>query len=482
MARENQGLQIALIIFVMLTIVLGVTTFIFFRRYDETMADAKAKTEQATKASTDLGNEKAEKEKLKKLLGFPETDKIDTIEEQSRADFTPYRDKYPEENLTYRQLVKDLHDQIGELNKLLADEKDEVQTLKDQNERRIEEIKPQIEVASAARDKAAADLEAERKQYNDAASKFGEQQNKLAAALEKARKEGEAQVAKLQGQLEEVNLQIQRLNQLNVAIGKKLDDVVKETFEVADGEVTWVNQRNGTVWVSLGRADGLRRQTSFAVYASDTNDVSKAGKKGSVEVTQIWGDHVAEARIVEDLITDPIMPGDKIHTPIWSPGERRRFALTGDLDLDGDGKSDLQKVLNLISLNGGLVDCYLDDKTPQILTGEGKPGGKIDLNTRFLVVGAAPEGAASRERLDSYSRMIGEARKIGIKEIPLKELLFQMGWRESTPVVTFGPGANPADFRPLPQEGVAPVSGGDVSGLFRDRPAPPGKPSPRSAF
>ena len=30
MARENQGLQIALIIFVMLTIVLGVTTFIFF--------------------------------------------------------------------------------------------------------------------------------------------------------------------------------------------------------------------------------------------------------------------------------------------------------------------------------------------------------------------------------------------------------------------------------------------------------------------
>ena len=34
MARENQGLQIALIIFVMLTIVLGVTTFIFYHKYD----------------------------------------------------------------------------------------------------------------------------------------------------------------------------------------------------------------------------------------------------------------------------------------------------------------------------------------------------------------------------------------------------------------------------------------------------------------
>ena len=32
MARENQGLQIALIIFVMLTIILGVTTYLFFRQ------------------------------------------------------------------------------------------------------------------------------------------------------------------------------------------------------------------------------------------------------------------------------------------------------------------------------------------------------------------------------------------------------------------------------------------------------------------
>ena len=31
MARENQGLQIALIVFVMLTIILGVTTYLFFR-------------------------------------------------------------------------------------------------------------------------------------------------------------------------------------------------------------------------------------------------------------------------------------------------------------------------------------------------------------------------------------------------------------------------------------------------------------------
>ena len=35
MRRESQSLQIALIVFVMLTIVLGVTSFVFFHQYDE---------------------------------------------------------------------------------------------------------------------------------------------------------------------------------------------------------------------------------------------------------------------------------------------------------------------------------------------------------------------------------------------------------------------------------------------------------------
>ena len=40
-SSENQGLQIALIIFVMLTIILSVTTFLFFREYEEAVACAR---------------------------------------------------------------------------------------------------------------------------------------------------------------------------------------------------------------------------------------------------------------------------------------------------------------------------------------------------------------------------------------------------------------------------------------------------------
>ena len=34
MARESQGLQIALIVLVMLTIIFGVTSFLFWKQYD----------------------------------------------------------------------------------------------------------------------------------------------------------------------------------------------------------------------------------------------------------------------------------------------------------------------------------------------------------------------------------------------------------------------------------------------------------------
>ena len=52
MARENQGLQIALILSVMLTIVFMVTTFIFVRQYQEAAAKSQTDLEEKTKADT----------------------------------------------------------------------------------------------------------------------------------------------------------------------------------------------------------------------------------------------------------------------------------------------------------------------------------------------------------------------------------------------------------------------------------------------
>jgi hypothetical protein len=476
MAREHQGLQIALIIFVVLTLILGVTTFIFFRRYEEIEAERQKVAQKASQAESNFGTVQGEKVRLLKILGFPESEKIDTVEDECRKDLVSFGSSLPEEQRTYRQLLKFLHDQLVKTNQLLEAEKVEVQTLKNINESREEKVKVQIDEANAARDKAGQDLNEERRKFAEAHKEFTGREEALRTDLENARKEKEAALAQLQKQLDSATQQIQKLARLNAEKSKKLEDLVKETFEVPDGQITWVNQRQRTVWINLGWADGLQRQTTFAVYDADIYDVSKAGKKGSIEVTEIWDDHLAEARITDDQATNPIMPGDKVHTPLWTPGERRHVAITGDIDLDEDGKSDLPKLLSLISLHGAVVDCYLDDKSPAVLTGEGKPGGRMSLNTRYLVVGKAPEGAASKERLDAYSRMISEAGRLGIQQVPLKQFLVQMGWRETSPVMTYGPGANPAHFRPKPQEGVRPVSGGKVSELFQERRPPAPKP------
>ena len=53
-SSENQGLQIALIIFVMLTIILSVTTFVFFRQADEATIRSIADSKKATDADTAL--------------------------------------------------------------------------------------------------------------------------------------------------------------------------------------------------------------------------------------------------------------------------------------------------------------------------------------------------------------------------------------------------------------------------------------------
>lgn len=464
MARENQGLQIALIIFVILTIMLGVTTFIFFRQYEEAALKAASNLAKANEETTRAHNIQAENNELKRLMGFDPTDKLDAIHEQYNDDMEKYAANYEETNRVYRKVLGYLQTVIDEKSVSLADEQVALQEQKDLNERREAGKDPQIAQHETAARAAEADAAALRRTFNDDRTAVTEQKNAIQVDLVKAQKAFDAEVTKLGDKLKESNEQLQQLYRLNKEKSEQLEKVFKPTFEAADGKIRWVNQRNGTVWISLGRADALARQTSFSVYPADTNDVTQAGKKGSIEVTQILGDHLAEARIIEDEISNPLMPGDVIHTPVWAPGEREHFALSDGMDIDGDGRSDLQRVINLITMNGGVVDCFLDD--------EGNQTGKIGTGTRFLVLGDAPDADALKERIDRRTALLREADRLGLRTISLQELLARMGWKNQTPVIRFGSSANPNDFRAKPPEGVPKKSSGTVSDIFRKREPP----------
>ncbi|NQU22099.1 MAG: hypothetical protein HQ567_12505, partial [Candidatus Nealsonbacteria bacterium] len=145
-------------------------------------------------------------------------------------------------------------------------------------------------------------------------------------------------------------------------------------------------------------------------------------------------------------------------------GELRRFALTGFIDIDGDGKSDEEVVANLIKMNGGVVDSV----------------NEMSINTRYLVVGEQPRDKDT-EGLAKHSKMTEIAQEKGIETISLNKLLEMMGWKNRTHTVKFGRGANPNDFRAKPPGGVVPESSGNVSGRFKER-RPPGEPAKRGAF
>lgn len=463
MARENQGLQIALIIFVMLTIVLGVTTFLFFRRYEEAEIKAKAAQEQATKDSTRASAKAEEANRLKQLMGFAVTDEIPAIEAKFAEDMQIYAGTFPEDQRFYRPLVKQLYDTISARNTELVAVKADVQQLKDALAVREANKDGQIQTLDTAMKKAGDDLVAERNKFNDERRQMTALQQQVADALAKAKKEAQDALAKVETQLTDAANRLNKMSTLLTSTTKKLDEVTKETMDLPDGEVRWVNQRAGTVWINLGRADNLTRQMSFSVYGSDATDLSSTGKKASIQVTQILGDHLAEARIVEDNISNPIMPGDKIFTPLWNTGEKKRFAITGFCDLDGDGRSDIEQVRQLIALNGGIVDAWTDDK--------GEIQGEITINTRYLVIGDQPGERGAAGTIAGFTKMVTNAEKLGIQKIPLPDLLQRMGWKNQTPVIRYGMGANPADFKAKAPEGVR-TSTGNVSDVFRPRTPP----------
>jgi len=475
MARENQGLQIALIVFVMLTIILGVTTYLFFRQYEEADIRAKSNAAEATKKAQLAEKSETDANELKRLIGAAKTEDVEAITTLFNGDMNRYGGSYSEESRFYRPLLEKMLKTIEEKNGELKDAKDEILRLEDQYAVRESNKDPQMKRFQEERDKANQDLADEQSKYGSERDRITQEQAKLQAALQSTRKEATASVAKVETKLQDAGIQNKKLVAVNEEQAGVIEKITSGKIDVANGEVLWINQRNRTVWINLGRSDSLGRQVTFGVYPIDVSGMTIKGKKASIEVTQVFGDHLAEARILEDEIGDPIVPGDKIYTPLWTPGKKRHFALAGLIDIDDDGRSDLQTVLNLINLNGGVVDCYIADRGKE----KNKLVGEIGVGTNCLILGEPPTEKGDPGQLAAFTKVLRDADQLRIQKMQLGDMLQSMGWVNLSPVVRFGRGANPKDFRAKPAEGVPKKSTGNVSDLFKPRRPPK---TPASAY
>ena len=450
--RENQGMQIGLILLVMLSILLMITCYFFWSQAHA--RNAEAQELKSAKASADTAMQGAIDENLhlKEIIGYTADTPMDTIDKEYKENVQLLAQAFPEHEQNYRVLAEHMISVVQNRNTSLAEAADlELQLKKDKDDIRTEEQR-RVDKAQEERDGFEADLNKERESFNADRKRMKTEISTLEQSLRSQQKKLSAdnegmtkQITGLQSNIEKANRRIKRL----VGENNELKD---ETFEQPDGKIVFVNQKLRLAYINLGSDDALRKKISFSVYDAAATGLAGTVKKGSIEITRLLDGHSAEATIVEDEVTDPLMAGDIIYSPIWQAGRRTTFALAGFMDVDGDGHSDRDLVKDVITLNGGIVQAEITDK--------GKQTGELTVGTRYLVIGKMPSenrGDESLAAITEISKMQDEAAKLGIGIIPLDRLLDDMGYQNSARAVSLGHDANSVDLKQRPQPNPHPL-------------------------
>lgn len=482
-SRENQGLHIALILLIMLTVGLCVISYVFYAKSETQRAAADDATKRMQQAQKDLqtanfkvqslqymlsGGAKTWKQMEEDLAAFGGADASDAtmaaLRKRFQDDmllFAAGEVETPEAR-NYQGLVTFLATQLRDMNQQLVDLR--------RNENQLIAQKTQLEQTSAER-----------------SQKFEEAANKARQDLEAARASYQQDLEAVRRQMEDIKTQITekdnrvveltaQLDEQQKTLSKKIEDMEKiinqqklnlkdlqqVTFETPDGVITGVNQQGRVVYIDAGSADNLRLQQTFSVFDKETSSVLQSKPKGRIEVTQILGEHLAACRILEDQLPNIMLPGDVIFTPAWKRGRPVHFAIAGFIDITGDNQDDIELLKSLISLNGGVIDDV------------------VSVQTRYLIEGTAPDaaggGAATDAEKADFTAKVSAANEIGVDRLSVDKFLSLMGWRADVKSVTLGRGmAKKIGATEEPSEETASAAEKDAAPAFRPRTPPRGK-------
>ena len=464
-ARENQGLLIAVIILVLLTLVLALAAFFGFSKAGEN-ADSRKQWEEKQKFTDAYAESyQIQSDVLKALvgdLGVPVTEAQAHLESMGRlsSGFDGENQKtlqgiYEETKQIKEAFDKDMagttpdggvnvswRQRLRDLTSLVAKKVDEYNIQRQSTERTNLEaqtkiaanekaMQTQLEIMNrlneelASEKKRGLEKEQELKSKLDAAVAGNEAINKKAAADRQTADEN-YQAIKNEKELVE---------KTNVSLKLQIDELLKKDFDNADGQIINVSASLRTVYIDLGNRDGLVNNQTFSVYNQDITNFEEGKHKAMIEVTKVYP-YRAEARIIQENPSNPILTGDHVLTATWDPGYSVPFALAGRFDLDGDIYDDTEKLIQMIKRNGGNVVAYHDE--------DGNVQGRIDSSVRYLVMGDAPisgENAqkpeAARAIVVAMQQMKEDAVANTVKEINLQKLLNRMGVRAKPKTIKY---------------------------------------------
>jgi hypothetical protein len=456
-ATVVQSLSIALIVFVMLTFVLAITTYLFFKQQVDEQAKADAAVAEATKSKGELNTALEEKKKLQEIIGLAEDKTAADVEADTTETFSSKFSDFQEDPKNYKNLSEWLKKAIEAKDKTLQEKDAEIAKEKAAAVAAAEEAdkaRKQLEEKVAEREKEAAGL----KQSFDAdRAKAEQRQEELVAAqkaaLDRATKleqinaeiaKGEAFLSssrqtRFKGQPPEARVGlffeelrdnekvIQRQNTLLAdlrAADKALQDTVldavpkNEREEGFDGRIVSINEVDRTVLIDFRSTAAIRPGLLFAVYDPTDPQPELAAKKGTVEVVGVESASVARARVLRDSVSNPILAGDAVATSLWKVSAPLEVVVVGFVQLDRDSQPDPDRLQELIGGIGGRVEQSVGPGTTMLVdAGEPKTIGR----TGERLSGWRPADDSRREK------QLKEARRLGIRIISLDAFLQTQG-------------------------------------------------------
>jgi hypothetical protein len=176
-------------------------------------------------------------------------------------------------------------------------------------------------------------------------------------------------------------------------------------------------------FINLGRADNVRPPLTFSIHGRGPDGTPLAASKGTLEVINVTGDHLAQGQIisVKDSLKDPILEGDYLYNPIFHPGAPQHVMIAGRIDMHGvKGQDDTPEFERLLKRENAVVDGHVD-------LNDGSIKGKLSSITDLLIIGEEP--GASPEVVAGIRQLKDQARSNGVRIVNARDFLESIGYR-----------------------------------------------------
>jgi hypothetical protein len=466
--ESKQGLIISLVIFVILTIALGVTTYLGYSGQTDLQAkaDDAGKAEKAAKDNRDWYQFQAAA--YRDYMGYPATtgEDANALEKLSqrfpRANPPADQDKAGEVRKLMEALdgtlgfdqnrhkaLKTFKDELNRLNTELANARQELEetrrALKKDKENHDSQIATKEQEVREWQKKyegaQAANLKDHQTQEEDFARKldlFGDL-NKQVGDLKRKADEDAGQAEK-KAKAKETEIKTLRGIQRNLEEKLTPPDLLK--FTEPKGKVVRLDPKGEVAWINVGSADNIRpnQDLTFSVFGAGQGGKADNIRKGAIQVVDIVAPHLSMAKITEvvDPGHYPIVTGDLLINPAWNPQARQHVAIAGFIDLTGDGRDNLEEFMTNLRKQGMIIDAWLDPSDHKTQRGDG-----ITLETNYLILGSQPEIsdrekikgaddptiASKSEIFDAVGKMQREALDKGVTVVPLQKFVAMTGYR-----------------------------------------------------